>query len=94
MAEQVCDTRNVVAHDRTTNVVSVVVARQDPNHFHPIGLHRFDQPSRVVCRVDQHALAREPVTDGVHEVDHLGCHLIADREVAPREQLAEIQAIR
>ncbi len=46
-----------------------------------------------VGRVDEHGLAGGPVADRVHEVDHLGRDGIADREVAPREELAEVQPV-
>ena len=46
-----------------------------------------------VRRVDEHALAGGPVADGVDEVDHLGGDRVVDGEVAPRQELAEVEAV-
>ncbi|MDQ1424269.1 MAG: hypothetical protein QOD72_1767, partial [Acidimicrobiaceae bacterium] len=35
-----------------------------------------------------------PIADQVGEVDHLGGDGIVDREITPREQTAEVQALR
>ena len=60
-----------VAGHRATDVVRVVMGGQDAADGHAVGLDRVNQFVDAVRRVDEQALARRPVPDGVHEVDHL-----------------------
>ena len=74
-------------------MVGVVVRGQHAGDRHAVGLDGVDQVVDGVGRVDEHALAGGPVADGVDEVDHLLGDRVVDGEVAPRQQLAEVQAV-
>ena len=91
--EQSGDPVDVEPHHRPADVVGVVVRGQHARHGHAVGSHRVDQAGGIVRRVDEHALTRGPVAHCVHEVDHLLGELVVGREVATREQLAEVQTI-
>jgi hypothetical protein len=81
-------------HHRTADVVGVVVRRQHAGQMHAVGLQRVDQITGGVGRVDDDAVAGFAVADEVGEVAHLGGDHVADGEVAPGEQLAEVEAVR
>ena len=81
------------ARHRPADVVGVVVGHQHPGQMHSIGLQRVDQIVRGVGRVNDHAIAGLTVPDEVGEIAHLLRDHVAGREVLPREQLPEIQAV-
>ena len=91
--EQGGDALDVVGPHRPADVVGVVVSRQHAGHPHAIGGDRVEQIGHRVRRVDQQAFARGPITHGVDEVDHLLGQRVVYREVATREQLAEVEPI-
>ena len=91
--EQPGDAGDLVPEDRPTDVVGVVVGREHPGDRHAVGSHGRDQTRGIVGRVDEHTLTGGTVADRVHEVDHLRRHLVVDREVATRQQLAEVEAV-
>ena len=80
-------------HHRAADVVGVVVRGEHAADDHAVGLDGVDDVVDGVRRVDEQALARLPVADGVDEVDHLRGHGIADGEVAAGQELAEVQAL-
>ena len=81
------------AHHLAADVVGVVVGHEHAGEAHPVGAEDLDELVDAVGRVDHHGLARLAVADEVREVDHLLRDPIGAREVAAREQLAEVQAI-
>ena len=89
--EQRRDPLDVETHHRTADVVGVVVRRQHPGDPHVVGRRGVEQLVDRVRRIDEQALAGRPVADQVGEVDHLRGDRVTDREVAPRQQLAEVQ---
>ena len=82
-----------VAHHVPADVVGVEVGGEHPGHLHTVGLHEVEELVDGVGRIDQHALVRRPVADGVGEVDHLLRNRILRREVSPRKQLAKVEAV-
>ena len=74
-------------------MVGVIVGDERARDAHAVGLRRVDELTHPVRRVDGERVARLPVADEVHEVDHLLGDQIVTREIAPREQLTEIQAV-
>ena len=91
--EQASDALDRVTHHRSPDVVLVVVRRQHAADRHAVGLDGVDEVIHGVRRVDEHALSGRAVTDGVHEVHHLAGDRVPDGEVAPREELAEVQPV-
>ena len=59
----------------------------------PVGVEHLDELLDAVRGVDRNGLARLAVADEVHEVDHLPRDRIVTREVAPGEELAEVQTL-
>ncbi len=89
--EQCGDALDRVSHHRAADVVGVIMGHERPGHRHPVVADRGDQIVDRVGRVDEQALAGAAVADGVDEVDHLLGQRVVGGEIAPREQLAEIQ---
>ena len=88
------DALDLVAHHLTADVVRVVVRREHAGESHPVGVEDRDELVDPVRGIDRHCFAGLTVTEQVHEVDHLPGDGIAAREVAPGEQLAEVEASR
>lgn len=82
-----------VPHHRTSDVVRVVVRREEPDHAHALGFDEADDPVDVVRGIHEEALASVRVPDGVDVVRHLAGNAVVDAEVATREPLAEPHAV-
>ncbi len=91
--EKIGDAGQRQTEDRSADVVRVVVGRQRSDHGHPVAADDVDEGGRVICRVDQHTLARLPVADGIDEVHHLLSELVGLGEVPPGKQLPEVEAV-
>jgi glutamate-5-semialdehyde dehydrogenase len=91
--EQIGDTGEREAEDGSADVIGVVVRREHADHAHAICTDHVDQCGRVVCRIDQHALTRFAIADGVHEVHHLLGELVGLRKVTTRQKLAEVETV-
>ncbi len=87
------DPLDVVTHDRSADVIGVVVGGEHTGHRHPIVADVGDESLDIPGRIDEQALACRPVADRVREVDHLGREGIADGEVPPGEHLTEVEAV-
>ena len=72
-----------VPHDVAATVIGVVVRRQDAGEAEAVGREDVEERAHVIRGIDGDGLALLPVTDEVHEVDHLAGQGIALREVAP-----------
>ena len=93
LVEQLLHPGDVEAHHRAANVVRVVVGGEYSGTPHAVGLENLQQGGDVVGRVDDDRLARVPVADQVHEVDHLLCHPVGGAEVAAGQQLPEVEPV-
>ena len=74
-------------------VVGVEVGGEHTRDPQSVRLDEVDEFVDGVRRVDEHALAAGTVADGVGEVHHLLGDGVGVREVAAREQLAEVEAV-
>ena len=92
-AEQLGDALDAQAHHVPADVIGVVVGGEHAGEAHPVGAEDLDELVDAVGGIDQHGLAGLAVADEVDEVDHLLGDPVGAREVAPGEQLAEVQAI-
>ena len=79
------------AHHRPADVVGVVVGDQHPGQPHPVGLEGVEQIAGGVGGIHHHRVAGLPVADQVGEVAHLLSYRVGSGEVAPGEQLAEVE---
>ena len=82
------------AAEVAADMVGVVVGDEHVGEAHPVGAEDLDELADAVRGVDRDRLARLAVADEVHEVDHLLRDLVVAREVAAREQLAEVRSDR
>jgi len=82
-----------VTHEVAADVVGVVMGDERAGDAHAVSRRGLDELAHVVCRVDGEGVPGFPVADEVREVDHLPGDGIVAGEIAPREQLAEVQAI-
>ncbi len=80
-------------HHRPADVVRMEVGGEHPRAPHPVGGQHVEKALDVVRRIDQHRLPRGPVADRVDEVDHLLRHHVGRREVATRQELAEVETV-
>ena len=74
-------------------MVGVIVSGENTGDCHVICSDDVDELNGGVGRVDEDALADCSVADRVDEVDHLLSELVALGEVAPGEELAEVETI-
>ena len=91
--EQRGDAFDLPAHERAADVIRVVVGDERADDPHAVRARDLDQLAHAVRRVDDERLAGLAVADEVDEVDHLAGDLVVGREVAAREQLAEVEAV-
>ena len=54
----------------------------------------FYERNMIATLIKNYSLPRLAIADQVGKVDHLRRHRVADREVAPREQLPEVEPVR
>ena len=87
--DEIADPLDRVAHQVPTDVVGVPMGGQHPREAQAFGADQVDELVDAVRRIDRDALTPFPVSDEVHEVDHLPRDLVTDREVASRQQLSE-----
>ncbi len=74
-------------------MVGVVVGDEHAAQVHVVGGEDVDEFRRPVGRVDRDRVTGLAVADEVHEVHHLPGDLVVVREIATREQLAEVQTV-
>ena len=91
--EELGDAQDVPAEQVTADVIRVVVGGQHADEAHPVGLEDVDHLVRRVGGIDGDGLSTCTVPDQVHEVHHLAGQGIVDRDVAARQQLAEVKAV-
>ena len=91
--EQLTHATDLVAHHVAADVVLVVVRDQRPGDLHAVGGGDVEDAPHVVSGVDDHGLAGLAVADQVDEVDHLPGQRVAAGDVAPREELAEVEPV-
>ncbi len=92
-AEQLIDPGDGVARHLPADVVGVVVGGEGASQGHAVLVEDPEQVLDAVGGVNDDGLTGLPVADQVHEVDHLAGHRIGGREVAPGEQLTEVEAV-
>ena len=91
--EQIGDARDLVAEQVAPDVIGVVVGGQHAGEAHSLVREDVDHLARCVGGIDGDDLTSLAVTDQVDEVHHLESQGIADGEIAPCQQLAEVQAV-
>ena len=91
--EEVGDANDLPAEQIATHVIGVVVGGQHAGEAHPFGREEGDHLVGSVGGIDCDGLADFTVPDQVYKVHHLASHRIAARDVAARQQLAEVQAV-
>jgi len=91
--QQPADPHDREAHHVAADVVGVVVGGEDAGEAHPVGGQDVEDLAGGVGRVDRHRLAGLPVADQVDEVQHLAGDRIGPGDVAPGQELSEIEAI-
>jgi hypothetical protein len=60
---------------------------------HAVGFGELDELAHGVGRIDDDRFPALAITDEVREVDHLRRHRVVTGEVAPGQELAEVEAI-
>jgi hypothetical protein len=86
-------TPSTSGHHRSTDVVGVIVRGQRADDAHAVAGGGVDDLLDGVGGVDHHRLSGRAITDQVREVHHLGRDGVAGREVAAREQTAEVKTL-
>ena len=74
-------------------MIGVVVGNERAGDAHAVSSRGLDELAHAVRGVDRQRVSGFPVADEVREVDHLPGNGISAGEIAPREQLAEVQAV-
>ncbi len=82
-----------VTHEVAADVIGVVVRDEGAGDAHTVGRRDLDELAHAVRGVDGQRVSGFPVADEACEVDHLPGDGIVAGEVAPGEQLAEVQAV-
>ncbi len=82
-----------VAHEVAADVIGVVVGDERAGDAHAVGRRGLDELAHAVRGVDGQCVSRFPIADEVREVDHLPGDGIVAGEVAPGEQLAEVETV-
>ncbi len=91
--EQISDATDGVTHHVATNVIWVVVSAERPSEFHLVLFEHIQNALGVIGRIDHHGLASSTVADEIDEVDHLLSDRVGRSDVAPGQQLSEVQTI-
>ncbi len=92
--EQLLNTLDGITHHLSTDMIGVVVGGDGTHEFHAIGGERLKDAGDVVGRVDHDGLTGLAVAHEIHEIHHLLGQWVGAGDVAARQQLAEVQAIR
>ena len=92
--EQLGDALDRPAAEVTAHVIGVVVRDEHVGEAQAVGGDDVDELAHAVRGIDRDRFAGLAVADDVHEVHHLLGDLVVGREVAPGEQLTEVQARR
>ncbi len=74
-------------------MIGVIVGHERTDDRQPVRAGDLDQLAHAVGRIDDHRLTGLAVTDEVDEVHHLLGDAVVGREVAAREELAEVKAV-
>jgi hypothetical protein len=74
-------------------MVGVIVRGQYTDDPHSVNFHGVDEGIHVVGRINEETLTCRTITDCVDEIDHLTRKIVVLSEVAPGEQLAEIEPV-
>ena len=91
--EKVGDSVDAMTHHRTTDVIGVVMGGKDAGELHSVGLDDSQEFIDGIGRINDHALFADFVAEKIDVIDHLSGESVADREVAPRQELAEVEPV-
>ena len=92
--EKILDSLDGVPHHLAAHMIGVVVGGDGSDKMHAIGGQHLEDSGHVVGGVDHNGLTGLAVSHEVHEVDHLLGQRVGAGDVATRQQLAEVQAVR
>jgi len=91
--EEVSNAVDAVTHHRATDVVGVIMRRENARQLHPIGCDDAENLVDGVGGIDHDALSGSSVAHEIDVIHHLRGETVANRKIPAREKLTEVKRV-